>query len=382
MNGRIYDPAFHRFLQPDNYVQDPSNTQNYNRYAYCYNNPLKYTDPSGEIIWMAVAVGAMLGAATGAASYIGQAVKTGNWKWSQFGMSVLGGAVVGALTWGTLPGCLTFEYAVGVIGTGFAAGFMPSIGNMQVGDWNISLSPAIALGNVTGIGANLSVTYSDGNFSFSAGVGIMSNSNYHNFGKNGLEIRESILASWNDGKTGVSLGTNFWQGGFNQRTGVLGLSSGKFSMTYENDGSPFGGTLGDGQDRRRTAAMTLTAGEFSAGFNIFTGDRILGGEANVKADRGFFGRVFNKIPIGTDGGYGANLPYCAAIERGIKHRAGIAYLSFRNYRAGLNSYRYIGHPIQNIGAHYYASPQVGFPSLSNNIYPYFQYKTANIFTSW
>ena len=48
MNGRLYDPKLHRFLQPDNYVQDPSNTQNYNRYGYVLNNPLKYTDPSGE----------------------------------------------------------------------------------------------------------------------------------------------------------------------------------------------------------------------------------------------------------------------------------------------------------------------------------------------
>jgi len=48
MNGRLYDPKLHRFLQPDNYVQDPGNTQNYNRYGYVLNNPLKYTDYSGE----------------------------------------------------------------------------------------------------------------------------------------------------------------------------------------------------------------------------------------------------------------------------------------------------------------------------------------------
>ena len=47
MNGRLYDPKLHRFLQTDNYVQDPGNTQNYNRYGYVLNNPLKYTDPSG-----------------------------------------------------------------------------------------------------------------------------------------------------------------------------------------------------------------------------------------------------------------------------------------------------------------------------------------------
>ena len=48
MNARLYDPALHRFLQPDNFVQDPFNTQNFNRYGYVLNNPLLYTDPTGE----------------------------------------------------------------------------------------------------------------------------------------------------------------------------------------------------------------------------------------------------------------------------------------------------------------------------------------------
>jgi RHS repeat-associated protein len=47
MNGRIYDPALGRFLSPDNYVQDAGFTQSYNRYSYCVNNPLIYTDPTG-----------------------------------------------------------------------------------------------------------------------------------------------------------------------------------------------------------------------------------------------------------------------------------------------------------------------------------------------
>lgn len=48
MNGRVYDPYLQRFLSPDPYVQEPGNAQNYNRYSYCVNNPLMYTDPSGE----------------------------------------------------------------------------------------------------------------------------------------------------------------------------------------------------------------------------------------------------------------------------------------------------------------------------------------------
>ena len=47
MNGRIYDPQMSSFLSVDAYVQSPDNSQNFNRYAYCLNNPLKYTDPSG-----------------------------------------------------------------------------------------------------------------------------------------------------------------------------------------------------------------------------------------------------------------------------------------------------------------------------------------------
>jgi len=48
MNGRMYDPVLGRFLSPDPYVQMPDFSQNFNRYAYCLNNPLMYADPSGE----------------------------------------------------------------------------------------------------------------------------------------------------------------------------------------------------------------------------------------------------------------------------------------------------------------------------------------------
>ena len=47
MNGRMYDPVMSSFLSVDRYVQNPSNSQNFNRYSYCLNNPLKYVDPSG-----------------------------------------------------------------------------------------------------------------------------------------------------------------------------------------------------------------------------------------------------------------------------------------------------------------------------------------------
>jgi RHS repeat-associated protein len=57
MNGRLYDPLTGRFLSPDNYIQNPGFTQNFNRYSYCYNNPLKYSDPSGDWIEYVIAAG-------------------------------------------------------------------------------------------------------------------------------------------------------------------------------------------------------------------------------------------------------------------------------------------------------------------------------------
>ncbi|MBQ2189209.1 MAG: hypothetical protein II401_11720 [Bacteroidales bacterium] len=48
MNGRMYDPLLSSFLSPDNYMQDPTTQQGFNRYAYCMYNPLKYIDPTGE----------------------------------------------------------------------------------------------------------------------------------------------------------------------------------------------------------------------------------------------------------------------------------------------------------------------------------------------
>ena len=49
MNGRLYDPLIGRMLSPDIVIQDEQNSQAYNRYSYCFNNPLRYTDPSGYI---------------------------------------------------------------------------------------------------------------------------------------------------------------------------------------------------------------------------------------------------------------------------------------------------------------------------------------------
>ena len=50
MNGRLYDPILGRMLSPDVLIQDDRSSQAYNRYSYCFNNPLRFTDPSGYVV--------------------------------------------------------------------------------------------------------------------------------------------------------------------------------------------------------------------------------------------------------------------------------------------------------------------------------------------
>ena len=47
MNGRVYDLELGRFLSADPFVQDATDLQAYNHYAYVRNNPLSLLDPSG-----------------------------------------------------------------------------------------------------------------------------------------------------------------------------------------------------------------------------------------------------------------------------------------------------------------------------------------------
>ena len=93
MNARMYDPYIGRMLSPDNYVQDISNTQNFNRYSYVLNNPLKYTDPSGDIAWLVpVGIGMAMGAYQG--YMIGRSMNATGWGMAGY---MTGGALVGGL---------------------------------------------------------------------------------------------------------------------------------------------------------------------------------------------------------------------------------------------------------------------------------------------
>jgi RHS repeat-associated protein len=94
--ARLYDPLLGRFISPDRLVPDPGDSQALNRYTYCLNNPLIYTDPSGEIFGiddlLAVVIGAAIGSVIGGAT---SAVTGGN-IWQGMAMGAITGAFMGA----------------------------------------------------------------------------------------------------------------------------------------------------------------------------------------------------------------------------------------------------------------------------------------------
>ena len=86
MDGRMYDPVVGRFMSPDPYVQAPDFTQSLNRYAYCINNSLSLTDPSGYN-WIESTFSAIVGIAVG--------IETGGLASGVYG-AIVGGALGGA----------------------------------------------------------------------------------------------------------------------------------------------------------------------------------------------------------------------------------------------------------------------------------------------
>ncbi|MCR5455370.1 MAG: RHS repeat-associated core domain-containing protein [Bacteroidales bacterium] len=89
MGGRVYDPILGRFLSPDPYVQAPENSQNFNRFSYCLNNPLKYTDPTGEFVWLPFAIGGIIGGIQG--YMIGKS--SGLSGWGRFATTFFGAGI-------------------------------------------------------------------------------------------------------------------------------------------------------------------------------------------------------------------------------------------------------------------------------------------------
>lgn len=142
MNGRVYDPLLGMFLSPDPFVQAPDFTQNFNRYSYCLNNPLMYTDPSGnEFKWWHIAP-IFLGSASW--SMVFKSLQGEDYTFGKFmgeysinaSAFIIGAGVGGAVSQiysvgGAMGGAIS-----GAAG-GYASGFTSGMGNSLLNGNNI-----------------------------------------------------------------------------------------------------------------------------------------------------------------------------------------------------------------------------------------------------
>ncbi len=112
MNGRLYDPVIATFFSPDPYVADATSTQDFNRYSYARNNPLMYTDPTGE--WIHLVVGGIFG---GIANLAANHDNVHNF-WQGLGYFSIGG-LAGSAGAGIGSGVNSMFLAGGSFGAGF-----------------------------------------------------------------------------------------------------------------------------------------------------------------------------------------------------------------------------------------------------------------------
>jgi len=144
MNARMYDPVTRRVISPDNYIQAPDNTQSFNRYSYCWNNPLKYTDPDGNLVFVPILIGMAIGGYAGSQVAKAKGYDFNDWQMYAY---IAGGAVVGGAS-GAVGASVATSGAVGAKTTAIAyASYYNSVGMHMVSQGQTSVGVSFGIGN-------------------------------------------------------------------------------------------------------------------------------------------------------------------------------------------------------------------------------------------
>ena len=248
MNARLYDPVIGRFFSPDPFVQAPDFTQAFNRYSYCMNNPVMYSDPTGEFL----------------------------------GIPMLGLAFIADLTSNLINGV---DHPVQ---TAWKNAYSTVTGMDQCLQFSVSLGENTALNfgiSPLSISVNAGFSYYNGSnsVSFGGGYGIMNGPFGYMYGSQDIGFANVNIGfgignnyyGWNTSITrngyGVGYGKTFYgnsngpDGNPNpQITGTPSIYFGNGSFRLEND------YFGDRHDRWRTNAWELSVGSFTLGSTIYT----------------------------------------------------------------------------------------------------------------
>ena len=142
LTARFYDPKIGRFICADtiDYL-DPESPNGLNLFAYCHNNPVMYSDPSGHFAFIPLVIGAAVGFfASASASAIVQHETTGEISLEKTFYDGLWGAINGAIA---TTGITRLASAFVSSGLGIAS----SIGeDIIFNDGNIGLGNALTSG--------------------------------------------------------------------------------------------------------------------------------------------------------------------------------------------------------------------------------------------
>lgn len=292
MNGRLYDPITSSMLSPDNNIQSPEFTQNLNRYAYCFNNPLTYTDPDGNTITESV---------------------------------------------------LKLFYYIYFTDAGYE--FQKYISPIAI-HMDLHLSDS-----QLGIGFDCSFGVPKC-FPVSARFhgGITYYGQYFDNSYSGMEYRTGMEWCFL-GFLGIS-GTSFYQGETKQTTNAIILGTPSWSITYENDymfhlgDHLLMGFAADGGDRYRTAAARIRVGLFEVGVNLFTGNP----GVNHKYRRTIFDPTVDSPYYDESAGGRETYTIGANGEDPNQYRAGVFYVGYGPLAVGANNEQ-IRNVFQNQFAH-------------------------------
>ncbi len=362
MGSRLYDPSIAQFISPDRIIHNSQFDQSYNRYAYAYNNPLKYIDPSGDLPIMAMLLG-------GFANAIAQSFDGGYNNPGEFFAAFLQGAVMG------FNGAAAGASYSQIYGNTFLEG-LPEIKFWVADDVEIRIKTRGFLGtDQIGGGIDLYAKIGQGDVYIEGGLGLAHYDRNYGPSLPSNEFRYSFGMTYDDGNfrlgagsttiktkavsdpgTGTQLNTS-------QRIGRVKFGIEDFNVMYQNDHIDKWEILGDGGDRYRTTAARISYKQFSKGINLYTGEPSLDEWGNRE--------TFPHPDAGEKGAYKENISY----------RYGIDYYQVGIFRLGRNA-ESVRNYWQNHKAHGDGDRFPIFPVLNSEVKSYFQAGSYDQFLLW
>jgi len=308
MNGRVYDPLTAQFFSPDPYLQAPGDWLNYNRYSYCLNNPLKYTDPDGEWNWLVSGIGFVYG-------YVSYGLMNDDWGWKALGNGALTGVMwgVGYTNEVAKAGITPLLYAGQSALTSTVNQFLPST-SIPISN-NFSIGASFGLGISPGglvWGMNFSGTYHSGDFALTGGIGASGNMSSWGGGISYDDSGISYYRTTYDNATGPDGKPN------NQIVGGFGIDIKDFSFRLENDLNfkLLGVTIGgDGKDRWRTSAVEFGYKNFVIGTSVYTNAP----DEKLERDPAYTSKFWDKLGFNaTKRAYADSKVYSSPLYIGVK----------------------------------------------------------------